>query len=102
MLKAWISVIGFALFAVVGVPLICRTGCNSFKEAAVAGTIAILFYITFYYTIMELVKTLKIEVDKYSKRKASIYIGILSLFLFIIFMLGFKSMESVTVIDLTK
>jgi hypothetical protein len=102
MLKAWLSAIGFALFSVVGVPLICRTGCNSSKEVIVAGTIAILFYISFYYIIMEIAKALKIEIDKNNKRRVSIYIGILSLFLFTIFMLGFKSMESITVIDLTK
>lgn len=102
MLKVWISTIAFILFIGFGAPMICRTGCNTFNEFIVATIIAILFYIALYYTVINMAETFEIELDKNSKRKVSIYIGIISLLLIVIFMYGFKSMESAIIIDLTN
>jgi len=102
MIKAWLSAIGFILIGIFVPILICSAGCNIFSEFLAAASIAVPFHISLYYIITGVAESFKIKLNEEGKKKAHIYIGLISLLVFIIFMYGFHGMESTTVINLTK
>lgn len=102
MLKVWLPVISFTVFIEFGLPLICEIGCNIFSKFIASTLIAILFHISLYNIITHTAETLKIEMDEKNKSNIFILTGIIALIIFIAFLIGFHSIESVKIINLTK